>query len=136
MVTEDIDISWKLQLDHWDIRFQPNCLCWILMPESFGGLWKQRRRWAQGGAEVLIKYFGNLLSWRKRRMWPVYAELATSILWAYLITFFLILFVTGLVIDLPPVFAVGSFVPRWTGIVLGFTCLLQFAVSMLIDSRY
>ena len=136
MVTEDIDISWKLQLDHWDIRFEPNCLCWILMPETFAGLWKQRRRWAQGGAEVLIKYFGNLLSWRKRRMWPVYAELAISILWAYLITFFLMLFVAGLVIELPAPLAVGTFVPRWTGVVLGFTCLLQFAVSMVIDSRY
>ncbi|MCK9607288.1 MAG: glycosyltransferase [Methylomonas sp.] len=37
MVTDDIDISWKLQLDHWDIRFEPNALCWILMPETLRG---------------------------------------------------------------------------------------------------
>lgn len=69
MVTEDIDISWKLQMDHWDIRYEPNCLCWILTPETFRGLWRQRLRWAQGGAEVLIKYATDLLNWRKRRMW-------------------------------------------------------------------
>ncbi|WP_022971636.1 glycosyltransferase, partial [Xanthomonas maliensis] len=27
MMTEDIDISWRLQLDHWDIRYEPNALC-------------------------------------------------------------------------------------------------------------
>ena len=53
MITEDIDISWKLQLRHWDIFFEPRALCWILMPETLKGLWKQRLRWAQGGAEVL-----------------------------------------------------------------------------------
>jgi diketogulonate reductase-like aldo/keto reductase len=31
MVTEDIDISWKLQRDHWGILYAPNALCWILM---------------------------------------------------------------------------------------------------------
>ena len=31
MATEDIDVSWRLQLDHWDVRYEPNALCWILM---------------------------------------------------------------------------------------------------------
>src|ERR1700733_5580057 len=51
MVTEDIDISWRLQMRHWEIRYEPNALCWILMPETLRGLWKQRLRWAQGGSE-------------------------------------------------------------------------------------
>ncbi|MCV5198453.1 glycosyltransferase, partial [Escherichia coli] len=54
MITEDIDISWKLQLRHWSIFFEPRALCWILMPETLKGLWKQRLRWAQGGAEVFL----------------------------------------------------------------------------------
>ena len=61
MITEDIDISWKLQLDHWDVRYEPNALCWILMPESVRGLLRQRIRWAQGGAEVMLKYASALL---------------------------------------------------------------------------
>ncbi|WP_429001525.1 poly-beta-1,6-N-acetyl-D-glucosamine synthase [Xanthomonas arboricola] len=53
MVTEDIDISWRLQLDDWDIRYEPNALCWILMPETFRGLWMQRlgARWCGSVAE-------------------------------------------------------------------------------------
>jgi biofilm PGA synthesis N-glycosyltransferase PgaC len=69
MITEDIDISWRLQLSHWDIRFEPNALCWILMPETLAGLWKQRLRWAQGGSEVLLRYLHHMFHWRSRRMW-------------------------------------------------------------------
>ena len=52
-VTEDIDITWKLQRKFWDIRYEPRALCWILVPETLKGLWRQRVRWAQGGVEVL-----------------------------------------------------------------------------------
>ena len=53
MITEDIDVSWRLQFDHWDLHYVPNALGYIYMPETFIGLWKQRLRWAQGGIEVL-----------------------------------------------------------------------------------
>jgi len=63
MITEDIDISWKLQLRHWSIFFEPRALCWILMPETLKGLWKQRLRWAQGGAEVFLVNMRRLAAW-------------------------------------------------------------------------
>ncbi|MES1986724.1 MAG: glycosyltransferase, partial [Pseudomonadota bacterium] len=28
MVTEDIDISWKMQTHYYDVRYEPNALCW------------------------------------------------------------------------------------------------------------
>jgi biofilm PGA synthesis N-glycosyltransferase PgaC len=137
MVTEDIDVSWKLQLDHWDIRYEPRALCWILMPETLNGLWRQRVRWAQGGAEVLLKYLPYLFSWRKRRMWPVYTELLVSVCWAYLMALTCVIWLIGLVVPVPETIKVRSLLPPdWTGVMLGLTCLLQFAVSMLIDSRY
>lgn len=137
MVTEDIDVSWRLQLDHWDIRYEPNALCWILMPETLRGLWRQRLRWAQGGAEVLIKYWRDLLSWRKRRMWLVYLELLASISWAYVMTIGACLWLLGLAIPLPAGLQVASLAPpRWSGVLLGFTCLLQFVVSLRLDGRY
>ncbi|WP_233420675.1 poly-beta-1,6-N-acetyl-D-glucosamine synthase [Xenorhabdus nematophila] len=57
MITEDIDVSWKLQLHHWSIFFEPRAICWILMPETLRGLWRQRLRWAQGGAEVFSEKY-------------------------------------------------------------------------------
>jgi len=38
------------------------------MPETLKGLWKQRLRWAQGGAEVFIVNMRRLWGWEYRRM--------------------------------------------------------------------
>jgi len=136
MVTEDIDISWALQRDHWDVRYEPNALCWILMPETLKGLWRQRLRWAQGGVEVLLKYGSSLLQWRKRRMWGVLLEHVTSIFWAYMMTLTILLWFLGLAFPMPEGLQVRTLLPEWYGVILGFTCLLQFAVSLMIDGRY
>ncbi len=136
MITEDIDISWKLQTNHYEIRYEPNAICWILMPETLKGLFKQRTRWAQGGAEVLLKYADIFSSWRKRRMWMVYIELVTSIIWAYVIVAIFALWLLGNFITLPETLRIRDILPGWNGVILAFTCLIQFAVSLFIDSRY
>lgn len=136
MVTEDIDISWRLQRDHWDIRFEPNALCYILMPETLRGLWRQRLRWAQGGVEVLERHAHELLAWRRRRMWGVLVEFLLSITWSYVITALILLWALGHVIEIPEPYRVNPLIPRWYGVALGFVCLLQFAVSHWIDRRY
>ena len=59
MITEDIAVSWKLHLAGFHILYEPRALCWMLVPETVGGLWKQRVRWAQGGHEVLLRDFGQ-----------------------------------------------------------------------------
>lgn len=135
-LTEDIDISWRLQVRHWDVRFEPNALCWILMPETFRGLWRQRLRWAMGGTQVLFSQRGLFGRWRHRRMMPVYLEYFTSVIWAYTMAAVIVLWLLGLMVDLPPVLKVNSIVPGWAGLMIGTTCLLQFAVSMFLDARY
>lgn len=135
MVTEDIDISWKLQLAGWTILFEPNALCWVLMPETLNGLWKQRSRWAQGGAEVLIRYFRALFRWSSRGMWPLYFECLISIFWAFLILVHLSYTPFELLMETPKE-SLHDLSPSWTSMLLSFTCLFQFGVSMAIDSRY
>ncbi|MGM0516878.1 MAG: poly-beta-1,6-N-acetyl-D-glucosamine synthase [Pseudomonadota bacterium] len=136
MVTEDIDISWRLQLDHWDIRYEPNALCYIYMPETLRGLWKQRLRWAQGGVETVLRHSGSLLRWTKRRLWAVAIEYIVSILWAYAMAAVLAIYLFGLAFGLPPGWDGPSIIPQWAGVILGITALLQFLVSLLIDRRY
>lgn len=135
-VTEDIEVSWALQRDHWDVRYEPNALCWILMPETLSGLWKQRLRWARGGVEVLFKHGTGLMRWRKRRMWGVVAEHILSITWAYAMAATVALWLLGFVVNLPEPLRIRTILPEWHGVLLGVTCLLQFAVSIAIDSRY
>ena len=136
MLTEDIDVSWKLQFAHWDIRFEPKALCWILMPETLSGLWKQRLRWAMGGIQVLLKYFPLLFSWRKRRMWIIYVEFVFSIAWAYSMSLTMLLSLLGLILTMPDFLYVPPFIPGWNGVLIGTTCMLQIAVSMRLDYKY
>jgi biofilm PGA synthesis N-glycosyltransferase PgaC len=136
MVTEDIDISWRLQMDHWDVRYEPNALCWILMPETFRGLWKQRLRWAQGGVEVTRRYMGQMWSWRRRRMWLVALEYLMSDVWSYGMLAVLLLGLLGLFLPLPEALRMPGPMPGWYGVILGAVCIVQFFVSMMIDRRY
>lgn len=136
MVTDDIDISWRLELNHWNIRYEPNAICWMLVPETMKGLWKQRLRWAQGGAEVLKKYFKNIFDYKSRRMWGIYAEYFLSLVWAYSAIFTLIIWILGHFIDMPEGMKVPTLVPSIYGTFLGITFLLQFAISLFIDSKY
>lgn len=135
-VTEDIDVSWRLQLNHWDVRFEPNALCWILTPETLKGLTQQRIRWAQGGAETFLRYLEKMLPWRCRRMWLICIEYIVSVAWSYSLVLTLVLWATGKLVDLPGYLQISTLMPEWTGVILGLTCLLQAGVSLVMDSRY
>ncbi len=138
-VTEDIDISWKLQLRRWDIRFEPRAVTWILVPEDFQALWKQRLRWAQGGYEAAVKFGGDIFRWENRRMWIVGMEYWISVLWCYALMFTVFCWAaTNLLPEgyWPSVLQVPTMVPGWTGVILASACLLQFSVGLLIDRQY
>jgi len=135
-LTDDIDISWRLQMHHWGIRFESNALCWILMPETLRGLWRQRLRWARGGVEVILQHGGALLQWRRRYMWPVFAEFCVSVLWSYTMLFLGLSLLVSQAMDAPALPRLSEWLPSWGGALIGLTCLLQFAVSLVIDSRY
>lgn len=137
MITEDIDISWKLQRDHWSIFYEPRGLCWILMPETLRGIWKQRLRWAQGGAEVFLKNLRSIWSWRHRRLWPLMLEFCLSTAWAFAFGVSVLLWLISQVVTLPNNMHIASLMPpAFTGMMLAVVCLLQFAISILIDRRY
>ncbi|MGL5815174.1 MAG: poly-beta-1,6-N-acetyl-D-glucosamine synthase [Aeromonas sp.] len=132
MVTEDIDISWKLQLGGWLIHYQPQALCWVLMPETVRGLYKQRLRWAQGGAEVMLRYGAQVLRWRNRRFWLLLLEYAASVIWCYGMLF---LALSWLLHPNLTTLAEGHFF-AWSGVLMTGICLLQFGISIFIDSHY
>lgn len=137
MITEDIDVSWLLELRHWQIQYEPCALCWILMPETFRGLWRQRARWAQGGAEVYIKNIQRLFRWRYRRMWLLILDYCFSASWAYGLIASVILYLMGKVVAMPPGLNVPTiYPPAFWGILLATVCLIQFSLAIVIESRY
>lgn len=137
MLTEDIDITWKLHRGGWDVKFEPNALVWILMPETFNGLWKQRLRWAMGGAQVLLKNIDVLFKPRLNFLWPLIIELCLTLIWSYLMLAMAVLWILHFVLPYAGLPNMSSpFLPMGTGILLGTTCLLQFSISKWMDSRY
>lgn len=131
MITEDIAISWKLQKRFWDIRYEPRALCWMLVPETLKGIWKQRVRWAQGGQEVVLRHWDIFKDWRQRRLWPIYIEQILSIIWAFIwliITVIYVLKAKGFQ-ELIMWFAFNSFA-------LVMLSHVQLIISIINDSRY
>lgn len=137
MLTEDIDITWKLQRAGWDIRFEPNALVWILMPETLSGLWKQRLRWAMGGAQVMLKNLDVFLKPSQNFLWPLMLELCLTLFWSHLMLVMTVIWLISYILPVHTLPLVGSpVIPNGSGIFLGITCLIQFALSKWMDSRY
>lgn len=135
-LTEDVDVTWKLQRRRWTVHFEPNALCYILMPETLRGLWKQRLRWAAGGAQTFLRYAPDFLRWQGRRMWGVLAEYAVSVLWCYAMVATLLLTALSVAGVMPEGLGPGPALLSIWGMVLSVACLLQFAVSLWIDRRH
>jgi biofilm PGA synthesis N-glycosyltransferase PgaC len=137
MLTEDIDITWKLQRAGWKVNFEPNALVWILMPETVRGLWKQRLRWAMGGAQVMFRNFDVLMHPRQSFMWPLLLEMCASVFWSYLLLLLTLMWLLGFLLPatLLPVIE-SPLIPQGSGLILGATCMLQFFLSQWLDGRY
>ncbi len=137
MVTEDIDITWKLEKHFWDVRFEPRAVCWVLVPETLKGLWRQRLRWAQGGIEVLKKHVDIWQSWKQRRLWPVYVEYVFTTFWAYSFWILIAMWFGQEIFHLAyPLRLEPPIPPQWTGSILALTCVIQFSVSLYVDNAY
>jgi len=80
-LTDDLDLSSRLHMEGWDIRFAHKVLVYEEAITEFGALLKQRRRWTEGSLFRYIEYAGPLIRSRK-------ASLRTTLdMVAYLIEF-------------------------------------------------
>ncbi len=136
MLTDDIDITWKLQQAGWYVRYAPNAVCWILMPETLRGLWRQRLRWAQGAGETALKYGLGLFTKDGQRMLPILLEYMFSVIWAHAVL------ITGVGMLIETLYSynidlgIVRFMPSHWAVLMGGTFFLQSLVSMTLESRY
>jgi biofilm PGA synthesis N-glycosyltransferase PgaC len=138
ILTEDIDISWKLQVGGWKIHFEPRALSWILMPETIRGLYRQRLRWAEGGIQVLFKYARALVEHRKIMMMPIFIEYVTSIAWSYCMVFLLIATIVRSIAGahMGTHLSGAGILPHGKSLMLFATCCLQILIGCLLDRTY
>ncbi len=136
MLTDDIDVTWRLQEGGWRIRYEPNAMCWILMPETLRGLWGQRLRWAQGGAEVILKRIGEGTKGRSLRMLPIVADYFVSIIWAHITVGIFLFWLISLLPFVQMPFKLHGPIPSHWGLILAATFFIQSLVSMTLEHRY
>jgi biofilm PGA synthesis N-glycosyltransferase PgaC len=138
-LTDDVELTWRLQLAGWSVVIEPKAMCWILMPETLKGLWRQRLRWSEGGTQTMLISIPKLLSaplhyWRG---WIVCLNYVLSIVWAYLMCLRPVAMLLGAIrLPMLPFIPVSRLVPEWFGLALTLTYLAQAVVSVAIDNRF
>lgn len=100
-----------MQLAGWRVAFEPKALCWILMPETLRGLWRQRLRRAEGGMQSVLAATPVMLRRGAWRLLPIWAKFMLSVAWAYAM-------LLGLGLGL-----VSVLFPQWLGEPLGFSAM-------------
>jgi biofilm PGA synthesis N-glycosyltransferase PgaC len=88
MATEDIELTWRLQLEGREVIYEPAALFGMQAPETLRLLWRQRIRWVRGLAQVLRRHTLRVLRPTHWRMWPVLVMSWLSIIWAHLLVLF------------------------------------------------
>jgi biofilm PGA synthesis N-glycosyltransferase PgaC len=134
MATEDIDLTWRLQMRHWDVRYEARAVMWMRVPQSLRGLWLQRRRWSLGLSQVLARHGRELLDWKHRRFWPVIIEANLSVIWAYIYVFLTIIWLISYAVGYPPRGA--SPIPNFWGMMIATMCLVQLMTGVILDRIY
>jgi poly-beta-1,6-N-acetyl-D-glucosamine synthase len=136
-ITDDIDVTWRVQVAGWRVVYEPNAIVWILMPETLRGLWKQRLRWAEGGTQMMVDFFRPMIAGRAPSLLPVYINNALAVLWAYIMLFSLVIGLLWTVGIAPPaILPAFELVPKWWGLTLTITYLAQALVSHVVERRY
>jgi len=136
-VTDDVELSWRIQLSGWRITYQANAICWILMPETLRGLWKQRLRWSEGGTQTVLMSTPKIWRLSHWRSWIVWGNYITSVLWSLTILSALGLWLLERMgLELGSGFPRVSLLPAWWGAVLSATYLLQATVGLSLERRF
>lgn len=128
--TEDIEMTWRLNLSGWRVTYEPEAVVGMEVPATLRPLIVQRRRWARGLVRVLRTHWWRAL--RTPRQWPILAESVLSILWCHLI---LIVTVVLVVARLAGVHESSPALSSW-GIALLLLCAIQVVWGMRLDARH
>lgn len=132
--TEDIDITWRIEKNFYNIFYEPRAIAWIRVPENLKELIRQRKRWALGGWHMLRKHFDILFNFKYKRLIFTFIEFLLAYIWSILFVILTFLWF------LSKLFLYRGFsispIPTWYGAFISLVCLIQFLVSATLDKNY
>ncbi|HEX7254442.1 MAG TPA: glycosyltransferase family 2 protein [Gaiellaceae bacterium] len=134
MVTEDIDMTWRLQLAGREVVYEPAALFGMQAPESLGALWRQRHRWVVGLAQVLRRHTLRALKPANWRMWPLLLTGGLSIVWAHALVGATLVWTLSEPLGVPPP-EIAPFLALF-GAVTILAGILQAVVGIRLDHRH
>jgi biofilm PGA synthesis N-glycosyltransferase PgaC len=134
MATEDIALTWKLQRKFYDVRYEPRAVVAMQVPETLRALYRQRKRWATGLAQVLCRNAPMFGDWRSRRLWPVFIEAILSVAWAYTAVTMIGFWALSYAVGFAPLGA--NPLPNFWGMVIATVALVQLGVGVWLDRHY
>jgi biofilm PGA synthesis N-glycosyltransferase PgaC len=135
-ITDDVDLTLRIEIRGWKVTFEPNALCWILMPETLWGLWRQRLRWSEGGAQACMRVFRGAMASRSWGLMLVISNFFISTVWAFAMVIWFTLINIAQLLSPEPLEIYKNFIPQWWGVLLACTYLIQCMLGMLLDRRY
>ena len=137
-ITEDVDVSWRVQLAGWHIGFEPKAMGWILTPETMRGLWRQRLRWSEGGTSVVLRATPHLFHRSALRLWPTWLNFVAARGMGLCDARHDVALAAACSVGLAPDIGLEGFglVPSHWGLALALTYLLQALVSEGLDRRF
>ncbi|WP_353989664.1 glycosyltransferase family 2 protein [Pediococcus argentinicus] len=93
--TKDISIAWDHQMIGAVPRFAPNIVFHMNVPETVRDLYKQRKRWAQGGTEVWLTNIKKFLMHpiHHRYQMSMFVDSTLSIIWSFFFMITSIIFI-------------------------------------------
>lgn len=139
--TEDISIAWDHQLNGWISVFAPTIIFFMEVPVSLPMLYRQRKRWAKGGAEVWLTNFKKVLFHPFENIGRtfMFIDQTFSIIWSlfFCISFFVFIILMGIYLYQ------GNFeqIYRTLTISFLFVCfemisgIIQLIASLVVDDQ-
>ncbi len=132
--TEDIDITWRIEKNFYNILYEPRAIAYIRVPDSLKELIRQRKRWAIGGWHLLRTHIDILFNFKYKRLYFTFLEFILAYIWSIIFVLFTLFWI------LSKFFFYKGFsispIPTWYGAFISLICLIQFFVSTLIDKKY
>ena len=137
--TEDISIAWDHTFINVTPKFAPDIVFHMNVPETFHDLYRQRKRWAQGGTEVWLSNFLKVFRhpWQYRFVIPMLTDTTLSIIWSFFFWITSIIFIITMLY-----FAIiGNYERIWHGIVMSMIFvnfqliagLFQVLAALILD---